>query len=132
MKITKHQLAEAVSQIATSTDPRVFWAGFDTARLVSTVYWQAWQCPAITLVQNEFGQVLQGGGEVIRCTPRKWVDIWGRRIEDVWNQAVDCAKGWLMSRPGMTEVGHVPHPRLTSALRRSITDGVSADLQGEA
>lgn len=49
--------------------------------------------------------MVSGGGADVMCTPRKWVDIWGRRIDESWNQAVECARGWLMSRPGMTEVG---------------------------
>lgn len=104
MKTDQKHLASALAQLSDPAKAQVFWAGFDTARLVSTAYWQEWLCPAITLLQNEHGQVVQGGGAVIMCTPRKWVDIWGRRIDDVWDQAVDCVKGWLMSRPGMTEV----------------------------
>lgn len=104
MKIDPSQLAGLLAPLMGSPSSEIFWAGFDTARLVSTEHWQAWQCPAIMLVQNNLGQLVPGGGEVIMVTPRKWVDIWGRRIEDVWKQAVECGKGWLMSRPGMTEV----------------------------
>lgn len=103
-------LATALAALATSTPARVFWTGYDTARLVVTEHWRDWQAPTASIVLNESGQVVSGGGTKMICTPRRWVDIWGRRIDESWNQAVECAKGWLMSRPGMTEVSlPMPH-----------------------
>lgn len=121
LRLDTRQLAGALAGLSDSSDSPVFWAGFDTARLVSRAHWSQWLCPAVTYVQNESGQFIKGGGEVVWCTPRKWVDIWGRRLEEVWTQSVDCAKGWLMSRPGMTEVSPSPH----SSIDVSDEDGAS-------
>jgi hypothetical protein len=83
-----------------------FWAGYDTARLVSKSFWSEWQCSARQLKLDIDGRVNPEGEGVVRCTPRIWVDIWGRRLEQKWKEAVGCAKGWLVSRPGMSEVSH--------------------------
>jgi hypothetical protein len=90
-----------------TTEPLVFWAGYDTARLVSTSFWSEWLCPARRFRIQEDGKIMSEGDGEVRCTPRIWVDIWGRRLEDKWAEAVGCAKGWLVSRPGMTEVSPV-------------------------
>lgn len=81
-----------------------FWAGYDTARLVSSSFWPEWQCPARRIKIEDDGRINPEGSGVVMCTPRVWVDIWGRRLEQKWEEAVGCAKGWLISRPGMSEV----------------------------
>lgn len=106
MGLDERQLAEALADLTATTPPQCFWAGYDTARLVAITHWREWQCCAFSIRLDDAGRVMEGGGDEIVCTPRKWVDIWGRRIDDVWKQSVECAKGWLMSRPGMNEVSH--------------------------
>ena len=107
LSLSDQDLSTALAAISALTPSQVFWAGYDTARLVSVDHWRDWLCPAISLVLDE-GRVVEGGGSEVLCTPRRWVDIWVRRIDEAWKQAVDCAKGWIMSRPGMTEVRLVP------------------------
>jgi hypothetical protein len=102
--INRDELDQMLAGLSTTNHPRVFWAGYDTARLVSQSFWPEWQCPARRFKLDEDGKVDPEGDGEVRCTPRIWVDIWGRRMEDKWDEAVGCAKGWLISRPGLTEV----------------------------
>lgn len=104
LKITREELNRMLAMPHGDMPPAAFWAGYDTARLVSTTFWPEWQCLARRFMLEENGKVNPEGEGEVRCTPRIWVDIWGRKMEGKWEEAVGCAKGWLMSRPGMTEV----------------------------
>lgn len=105
LSLDDQDFSVALAALSAVSPPEVFWAGYDTARLVSVAHWRDWLCPAISIVLDQ-GKVVEGGGAEIMCTPRRWIDIWGRRIDEAWNQAVECAKGWIMSRSGMSEVSH--------------------------
>jgi hypothetical protein len=105
LRITSDELAHILAALPSIRPSQVFWAGYDTARLVSTDFWTEWQCPARQYGIGGEGRLIPSGVGEVRCTPRIWVDIWGRRIAEKWQEAVGCAKGWLLSRPGMTEVG---------------------------
>jgi hypothetical protein len=105
--VSRDELHHLLAALSNDTiRPVTFWAGYDTARLVSKSFWSEWQCPARQLKLDIDGRVNPEGEGVVRCTPRIWVDIWGRRLEQKWKEAAGCAKGWLVSRPGMSEVSH--------------------------
>jgi len=103
--VSRDELHRVLAAVADDRiQPTAFWAGYDTARLVSQSFWSEWQCSARQIKIGEHGRFSPEGEGEVRCTPRIWIDIWGRRLNEKWEEAVGCAKGWLISRPGMSEV----------------------------
>ncbi|KAL7425064.1 hypothetical protein Q5752_000752 [Cryptotrichosporon argae] len=100
--ITRGQLQLAANLTAASTDAvlarlakdeaPIFWAGYETARVVSASHWSAW---AIKVPVDD--------AEPVRVAPRRWVDLWGDVIEDEWKAVVRGARSMIIANPGVTE-----------------------------
>lgn len=110
--LTVDDVDAALAALALEADPRVFWAGYDNARLVSRVHWAGW----CTRVKPRATFLAAPNKPRIECAPRRWVDIWGDVIPSEWDRAVKVVLGQLISRPGMTE--HELRLRLAAVLDR--------------
>jgi hypothetical protein len=128
LDISQESLDVTLASIPTATSQSVFWAGYDTARLVHIEFWPLWQSSARNLKLGDNGLVISGGEGEIKCTPRRWVDIWGRRIDKVWEQAVGSARGLLISRPGLTEVSLTDDARASGLIECSVSSGRSCAM----
>jgi len=85
----------------------VFWAGYDTARIVHRVYWPYWAvhtAPPVVLEDGRIAGISQESNDDRLVAPRRWVDIYGRRVEEEWEKAKRNVLGWIVARPGMSEV----------------------------
>lgn len=81
---------DAVFASFTQGEPKIFWAGYDTARIISKDFWHEWT-------------VAVPNSSIERLSPRRWVDIWGNIIPEDWDRAVRSVTGQVMHRPGITE-----------------------------
>ena len=83
----------------TSAKPAViFWAGYDTARIVSIKHSLAWMQPVIRLGQATDATPTE------HCMPRRWVDLYGEVIKDDLEKCIRCAVSHITVRPGIREV----------------------------
>ncbi|EJD42971.1 hypothetical protein AURDEDRAFT_185760 [Auricularia subglabra TFB-10046 SS5] len=85
---------ELVRRLTSGPVALLFWTGYDNARLVHTNFTGHW--------------TVQLGGDsddapLRKLLPRRWIDIRGRVIEDVWNAAVRAVSGLVQLRPGVTQ-----------------------------
>jgi hypothetical protein len=128
LDVSRESLNATLASIPAATSQSVFWAGYDTARLVHIEFWPLWQSSARNLKLGDNGLVISGGEGEIKCTSRRWVDIWGRRIDKVWEQAVGSARGLLISRPGLTEVSVPSGPRASGLMKCSASSGRSCAM----
>jgi hypothetical protein len=71
--------------------PLVFWAGYVSPILVSSAHLREW-----TVVTSET--------PLIRTFPRRWVDILGSKMTDIWEAALRAVLGTILFRPGITQV----------------------------
>lgn len=102
----------SLASLAMEETPRIFWAGYDNARLVALQYWDQWSAD-LTDRSNDSDGVK---AEEVRVAPRRWVDIWGNNIPAEWERAVKLVVAQLITRPGITE--HSLLARVSSALDR--------------
>lgn len=90
---------------------RVFWAGYDTARLVHLDYWKEWTAFYRDGVRDSTNQVVElssfPGRNVL---PRIWTDIFGHMVPDLWERAKRNVLGYIIGRPGASEVSVSPLP----------------------
>lgn len=77
--------------MADASVPLVFWAGYTSPVLVSSAHLQNW---SVVVSQNPTMKIL----------PRRWFDISGRKIADLWAAATRAVIGILVFRPGITQV----------------------------
>ena len=72
--------------------PLLMWMGYSNKLvLVSTSHIRHWTA----IVSEE---------PALRVLPRRWVDIRGERIADIWDAGLKAVMGTLIFRPGITLV----------------------------
>ncbi|ORY28627.1 hypothetical protein BCR39DRAFT_534519 [Naematelia encephala] len=103
-KLSTDALDSAFSFLAREGAQRVFWAGYDTARLVSISHWDDWTLPCRTRVLTERGDPDYQKAVPRRCYPRRWIDIWGEVIESEWRRSIRSMIGHFVYQSNMTEV----------------------------
>lgn len=109
-KQEKLRLDEAYTMpylLAALAKREVFWAGYDTARIVHRVFWPCWAvhtAPPVVLEDGRIAGISQEPNADRLVAPRRWVDIYGRRVEEEWEKAKGNVLGWIVARPGMSEV----------------------------
>lgn len=96
-------LDAVLATIAKSSSDRVFWAGYDTARLVHRAYWSTWSVvvrrpPSASEIANEGESDTEK-----RIAPRRWYDIYGTFLSTEYRIAARAVTGHVISRPGQTE-----------------------------
>jgi hypothetical protein len=85
------QILAVIRRITESPSPLLFWAGYSSPILISSAHLREW-----TVVTSEF--------PMIRIFPRRWLDIFGSKMTDVWEAALKATLGVILFRPGITQV----------------------------
>ncbi|KAL1410906.1 hypothetical protein Q8F55_001849 [Vanrija albida] len=91
------RLDAVLAALALEPEPRVFWAGYDNARVIARKFWGDWTLDVKPKKEGD------SAAEPAKCAPRRWVTIWGGIIETEWHRAIKAATGQLTLRPGITE-----------------------------
>jgi oxalate---CoA ligase len=71
--------------------PLLFWAGYSSSALVSSMYLRAWT-------------VMVSKNPRTRIFPRRWFDLTGKKMSDVWESALKAVVGVVVFRPGVSQV----------------------------
>ena len=74
-----------------ATVPLIFCAGYATLLVASSAYARAWA-------------VSVSAEPPMRVFPRRWIDIAGRKMGDVWDAALRAVIGTIVYRPGISQV----------------------------
>jgi len=125
--VTKdHLLAEAhaprsllfaiLQRMTDASVPLIFWAGYTSLVLVSSAYLKSWS-------------VIISQSPMTRIFPRRWFDISGRKIADLWAAATRAVIGVLVFRPGITQAEL--RWRLRSVYDRQEVNDILRHLQEE-
>jgi hypothetical protein len=88
----------ALAKLTSHRPATVFWAGYDTARIVSSKHALAWMQPVSTTTGTAVSTH-------IYCAPRRWVDMFGNLLQDDLDKSIRGAMAHIMTRPGISEVG---------------------------
>ncbi|KAK8865706.1 hypothetical protein IAR55_000851 [Kwoniella newhampshirensis] len=79
----------------------VFWAGYDTARLVSRKHWDSWT--VTTRAPSSLLRHAEDSRPDAQTKPRRWCDLYGRFMEGEWNRALHAVIAQVAARPGLSE-----------------------------
>ena len=84
-----------------SATKQIFWAGYDLPRAVAFEYQSNWKVKAL--------QRSKSAGEAtppqrVEVAPRRWLDVFGDRMDEEWDRIVLGIIGLITMRSGLTEV----------------------------
>lgn len=81
---------DVVDKIISRRVPLFFWTGYSAIVLVSSTHLQAW---SIVVPASE-----------VMVKPRRWTDIRGSQVPEVWEAGLRAVMGTIASRPAITQV----------------------------
>lgn len=81
---------DVVDKIISRRTPLFFWTGYSSVVLVSSAYLQTW---SIVIPTSE-----------VTVKPRRWTDIRGSQVPEVWEAGLRAVVGTIVSRPAITQV----------------------------
>ena len=96
--------ASELESVMKALGEQVFWAGYDTARVVHTDFKHEWTVKLHPAVRKHGAVERVKKGTSIWVVPRTWVNMYGSRIDSAWERAKRAVHGLIISRPGLTEV----------------------------
>lgn len=110
--------AAVKSAIQRATDapvPLAHWTGYAAVALVSTAHIRPW---TVVVPAPENPEPDADPRTKRMLFPRRWLDIYGRKLHEVWEAALRAAVALVLLRPGISQV------RQTSRLlpRRGVAD----------
>lgn len=82
-----------VENLTNSDIPLAYWVGYNEVILVSANQLSEWSV-----------DVSNSEEHCVRVFPRRWIDIAGRRIDEVWEAARRALIGVVLQHPGVTQV----------------------------
>lgn len=87
-----NQLVPLIQRLTEHQLPFLYWMGYGpTLYLVSASHITNWT-------------VLVSANPVTRVFPRRWLDITGTRITDIWDAALKAVIGTIVFRPGIPQI----------------------------
>ncbi|WVQ85486.1 hypothetical protein IAT38_007651 [Cryptococcus sp. DSM 104549] len=97
LRISTPRLVSAFAALASEQPPRVFWAGYDTAHLVSCELWESW---AVKMRPKE-KRLVEKAAKFTH--PRRWTDVFGALNPVEWNKSVNSVLQLILARPGISQ-----------------------------
>ena len=94
-QISEGVLSSAVQRMTEGPVPLAHWTGYAAVMLVSAKAIRPWTV-TVSDVQNAIRKSL--------IFPRRWLDLHGRKLEQVWEAALRSVLGLVLLRPGMSQV----------------------------
>jgi oxalate---CoA ligase len=90
-KVPEEDLLRVMAKMTEEPFPLLNWIGYNSSFLISSAQSRIW-----TIAISE--------EPVMRVLPRRWLDIFGSKISDVWEAALKAVVGTLVFRPGISQV----------------------------
>ncbi|KAF9821815.1 hypothetical protein IEO21_00245 [Rhodonia placenta] len=85
-------LPVVVNELTDAPVPLAYWTGYTSVVLVSADHIRPW---TVTIVDGDQPKAM--------VLPRRWLDIHGMRINDVWEAALRAVVGIILLRPGVSQ-----------------------------
>lgn len=89
------KLSALIGRLVGASPSIAFWTGYNEVVLVSSQYVDEW---SVVLTQDD--------ASCARAFPRRWLDIHGRKMSDVWDAACKAAVSIVLLHPAISQVRH--------------------------
>ncbi|KAI0757275.1 hypothetical protein C8Q80DRAFT_1132805 [Daedaleopsis nitida] len=94
--VSEYTLFSVVQRMTEAPVPLAHWTGYGTVILVSAGAIRPW---TVTVE----GHGLHNAGREQMIFPRRWLDIYGRKVDEVWEAALRSVLGLVLMRPGISQ-----------------------------
>lgn len=91
INVSNLQVCQLVRRMTDRKVPLCFWTGYTSVVLVSPMYLRNWG-------------VVVSESPMMRILPRRWYDIGGIKIVDIWQAGLRAVMGLIFFRPGIAQV----------------------------
>ena len=92
--VQERTLLGAVRRLTDMPLPLAHWTGYTTPVLVAATHIRPWTVTVQTGTDGHKSIIF----------PRRWLDIYGHKLSDVWDAAARAVLGLLLLRPGISQV----------------------------
>ncbi|KAK0465216.1 uncharacterized protein EV420DRAFT_1759926 [Desarmillaria tabescens] len=89
-KISMDALLPVIQRLAERPLPLLYWVGYSSVYLVSAAHIKTW---TVTLPSEI----------LLNIFPRRWIDVRGTKLVEVWEAALRAAIGVIIFRPGISQ-----------------------------
>lgn len=86
---------------AAAAAPLAYWTGYAAVVLVSAGAIRPW---TVTVYNTESADSPGSAERKSMIFPRRWLDIYGRKLSEVWEAALRAVLGLVLLRPGISQV----------------------------
>ncbi|KAJ4476656.1 hypothetical protein J3R30DRAFT_3292589 [Lentinula aciculospora] len=90
-QMAPEEVLSVVSKMTGELRPFLHWVGYNSSLLVSSAHAGSWT-------------VALSDSPLIKVFPRRWLDIFGKKVIDVWEAALRAVVGAIVFRPGISQV----------------------------
>ncbi|THU88448.1 hypothetical protein K435DRAFT_830546 [Dendrothele bispora CBS 962.96] len=90
IKVPEEELLHVIGKMTEEPDPFLYWIGYNSSFLISSAHLRFW-----TVSVSE--------DPMVRVFPRRWLDIFGSKISEVWEAALKAVIGAVVFRPGISQ-----------------------------
>ncbi|KAI8995421.1 hypothetical protein BD414DRAFT_410090 [Trametes punicea] len=87
-------VGSVIQRMSDMAVPLAYWAGYAAIVLVHATHIKPWTV-AVTDPENADLKLM--------VFPRRWLDIYGRKVHDLWDAAMRAAVGLILLRPGTSQ-----------------------------
>ena len=94
-------LFAVVQRMTDAPVPLAHWTGYNAVVLVHAGAIRPWTV-VVSHHSAQAGAAADGPQSIV--FPRRWLDIYGRKLQDVWETALRAVLGFVLLRPGISQV----------------------------
>ncbi|PIL30968.1 transcription factor [Ganoderma sinense ZZ0214-1] len=100
--VQENTLSSAIQRVSERPVPLAHWAGYTTIVLVASACIRKW---TVTIFDSKEDEPESTSEPLQRSMifPRRWLDIYGRKLTDMWESALRAVLGLVLLHPGVSQ-----------------------------
>ena len=107
--VQEDALSLVVERMTEGPVPLAHWTGYNVIVLVASSHIQKWTV-TISGGQGEEPESTSEPPQKAMIFPRRWLDIYGRKLTEMWEAALRAVLGLVLLHPGVSQVRVISHP----------------------
>ncbi len=101
--VQEDMLSSVVQRVTEGPVPLAYWTGYNAVALVASACIRKWTV-TISDSQEEEPESTSEPLQKSMIFPRRWLDIYGRKLAEMWESALRAVLGLVLLHPGVSQV----------------------------
>lgn len=107
--VLEDTLSSVVQRMTEGPVPLAHWTGYNAIALVASAHIRKWTVTISDSRGEEFESTFSPPQNSM-IFPRRWLDIYGRKLTEMWEAALRGVLGLVLLHPGVSQVRSISHP----------------------